>query len=77
MQVIVRVRPEPGATAAPIVVAQDDRSVALLPLPFPPPDPTGKAKPAVDTKVAFMKSSCCVRGLSGVFDDHLARGGVT
>ncbi|CAM9556821.1 unnamed protein product, partial [Ectocarpus sp. 12 AP-2014] len=42
--------PEPGASAAPVVVARDERSVALLPLPFPPPDPTGKAKPAVDTK---------------------------
>lgn len=45
-------RPEPGASAPPVVVARDGRTVALLPLPFPPnPDPTSKAKPAVDTKV--------------------------
>lgn len=50
-QVIVRIRPELEVGAAPVVVARDERSVALLPLPSPPPDPTGKAKPAVDTKV--------------------------
>ncbi|CAM9296313.1 unnamed protein product, partial [Ascophyllum nodosum] len=56
VQVIVRLRPEPGASTAPVVVARDDRSVALLPLPLPPPDPTAKAKPAVDTKTfAFDK----------------------
>ncbi|CAM9991767.1 unnamed protein product, partial [Laminaria digitata] len=50
VQVIVRIRPEPGASAAPVVVARNGRTVALLPLPSPPPDPTAKAKPALDTK---------------------------
>lgn len=55
-QVIVRVRPEPGASAPPVVVARDERRVALLPLPSPQnPDPTSKAKPAVDTKVHSMR----------------------
>ena len=61
-QVIVRVRPEPGASAPPVVVARDGRTVALLPLPFPPnPDPTSKAKPAVDTKVTCTYRRADVR----------------
>ena len=44
------------------MVARDGRTVALLPLPFPPnPDPTSKAKPAVDTKVTCTYRRADVR----------------
>lgn len=52
LQVIVRIRPEPGLSTEPqVVVARNHFSVALLPLPHPPPDPMGKSKPVTETKV--------------------------
>ncbi|CAM9994939.1 unnamed protein product, partial [Discosporangium mesarthrocarpum] len=51
VKVIVRVRPELKDAPGPVVVAKDHRTVALLPPPFPPPNPTGKARAQVETKV--------------------------
>ncbi|CAM9673474.1 unnamed protein product [Choristocarpus tenellus] len=72
VKVIVRVRPELDRHASrPVVVAQDDKTVALLPPPLPPPDPTGKSKPQAETKATTMYPNLLVSIIASTYSGCL------